>query len=67
MDVRLSEEVEKARSAGEPIVVLESSVIAQGLPHPVNLEAARVCEEAVRQAGAVPAVVAVIDGVEVFA
>lgn len=63
MEVRLSEEVEKARSAGEPIVVLESSVIAQGLPHPVNLEAARVCEEAVRQAGAVPAVVAVIDGV----
>ena len=63
MQVRLSDEVEKARSAGKPIVVLESSVIAQGLPHPVNLEAARVCEEAVRQAGAVPAVVAVIDGV----
>ena len=63
MKVRLSEEVEAARSAGEPVVVLESSVIAQGLPHPVNLEAARVCEEAVRQAGAVPAVVAVVDGV----
>jgi pseudouridylate synthase len=63
MQVRLSDEVETARSAGEPVVVLESSVIAQGLPHPVNLEAARVCEEAVRQAGAVPAVVAVIDGV----
>jgi pseudouridine-5'-phosphate glycosidase len=63
MEVRLSEEVETARSAGEPVVVLESSVIAQGLPHPVNLEAARVCEEAVRQAGAVPAVVAVVDGV----
>jgi pseudouridine-5'-phosphate glycosidase len=61
--VRLSEEVEAARSAGEPVVVLESSVIAQGLPHPVNLEAARVCEEAVRQAGAVPAVVAVVDGI----
>ena len=43
--------------------MLESSVIAQGLPHPVNLEAARACEEAVRRAGAVPAVVAVVDGV----
>jgi pseudouridylate synthase len=63
MEVRLSEEVEQARASGTPIVVLESSVIAQGLPHPVNLEAARVCEEAVRQAGAVPAVVAVVDGV----
>ncbi|HET9037293.1 MAG TPA: pseudouridine-5'-phosphate glycosidase [Myxococcaceae bacterium] len=63
MKVRLSEEVEQARASGTPIVVLESSVIAQGLPHPVNLEAARVCEEAVRQAGAVPAVVAVVDGV----
>jgi pseudouridine-5'-phosphate glycosidase len=63
MEVRLSDEVERARAAGSPIVVLESSVIAQGLPHPVNLEAARVSEEAVRQSGAVPAVVAVIDGV----
>lgn len=62
MDIRLSDEVERARSAGAPVVVLESSVIAQGLPHPVNLEAARACEEAVRQGGAVPAVVAVIDG-----
>jgi pseudouridylate synthase len=63
VNVRLSDEVERARSAGSAVVVLESSVLAQGLPHPVNLEAARACEEAVRQAGAVPAVVAVIDGV----
>jgi pseudouridine-5'-phosphate glycosidase len=63
MEVRVSAEVEQARSRGAPVVVLESSVIAQGLPHPANLEAARVCEEAVRRAGAVPAVVAVIDGV----
>jgi pseudouridine-5'-phosphate glycosidase len=63
MEVRLSDEVARARDTGSPVVVLESSVLAQGLPHPVNLEAARVCEEAVRQAGAVPAVVAVIDGV----
>ena len=46
-----------------PQVFLESTVIAQGLPYPVSLEAARACEEAVRRAGAVPAVVAVIDGI----
>jgi pseudouridine-5'-phosphate glycosidase len=63
MEVQLSEEVAEARSRAAPIVVLESSVIAQGLPHPVNLEAARACEEAVRRAGAVPAVVAVVDGI----
>jgi pseudouridine-5'-phosphate glycosidase len=63
MEVRLSSEVAEARARGAPVVVLESSVIAHGLPHPVNLEAARVCEEAVRQAGAVPAVVAVVEGV----
>ena len=63
MEVRLSSEVAEARARSAPVVVLESSVIAQGLPHPVNLEAARVCEEAVRQAGAVPAVVAVVEGV----
>lgn len=62
MEVTLSEEVAQARTRSAPIVVLESSVIAQGLPHPVNLEAARACEEAVRRAGAVPAVVAVVDG-----
>ncbi|HUM10232.1 MAG TPA: pseudouridine-5'-phosphate glycosidase [Myxococcaceae bacterium] len=63
MEVQLSEEVARARADGAPVVVLESSVIAQGLPHPVNLEAARACEEAVRWAGAVPAVVAMVDGV----
>ena len=63
MEVHLSEEVAEARAQGAPVVVLESSVIAQGLPFPVNLEAARASEEAVRRAGAVPAVVAVVAGV----
>ena len=62
MDVRLSEEVEAARRDGRPVVALESSVVAQGLPHPVNLEAARAMEESVRRGGAVPAMVAVLDG-----
>jgi pseudouridylate synthase len=62
MDVVLSKEVETARARGTPVVVLESSVLAQGLPYPVSLEAARASEEAVRRAGAVPAVVAVLQG-----
>jgi pseudouridylate synthase len=62
MEVQLSAEVEGACRNRTPVVVLESSVLTQGLPHPINLEAARACEESVRRAGAVPAVVAVIDG-----
>jgi pseudouridine-5'-phosphate glycosidase len=62
MDVLLSDEVKAARDTGSPVVVLESSVLAQGLPFPASLEAARACEEAVRRAGALPAVVAVVRG-----
>jgi pseudouridine-5'-phosphate glycosidase len=62
MEVLLSEEVEAARAGRSPVVVLESSVLAQGLPFPASLEAARACEETVRRAGAVPAVVAVVHG-----
>jgi pseudouridylate synthase len=62
LDVLLSDEVSRARAARSPLVVLESSVLAQGLPFPESLAAARACEVAVRAAGAVPAVVAVVDG-----
>src|SRR5262249_32819118 len=62
MDGLLSDEVETARDRGSPVVLLESSVLAQGLPFPSSLEAARAMEEAVRRAGAVPAVVAVVRG-----
>lgn len=46
-----------------PLVVLESTVIAQGLPWPENLETALAMEAAVRRSGAVPAMIAVLDGV----
>ncbi len=62
MKVRISAEVAEALEAGRATVALESSVIAQGLPYPENLHAARACEEAVRRAGAVPVTTAVIDG-----
>ena len=61
--VTLSDEVFTAREAGRPIVALESTLISHGLPWPANLETAREAESAVREAGAVPATVAVIDGV----
>jgi len=58
----VSPEVSAALEAGAPVVALESSVIAQGLPPPWNLSSAQACEAIIREAGAVPATVAVIDG-----
>jgi len=62
MNFRYAEEVRRALEAKAPLVALETSVVAQGLPYPDNLAAARACEEAVRRAGAVPAPIAVVDG-----
>ncbi|MBO6862373.1 MAG: pseudouridine-5'-phosphate glycosidase [Alphaproteobacteria bacterium] len=60
--ISLSGPVRNALRDGAPVVALESTVIAHGLPHPDNLEAAAAMEDAVRQAGAVPATIAVLDG-----
>lgn len=58
----LSAEVQAALASGLPVVALESSLIAQGLPAPHNLETAYAAEDAVRARGAVPATTAVADG-----
>ena len=60
--LRLSDEVRDAIAAGRPVVALESSLIAQGLPVPHNLETALAAEEAVRESGAVPATTAIDEG-----
>jgi pseudouridylate synthase len=60
--VRVSDEVGEALAAGRPVVALESTIIAHGLPHPDNLRVAGEIEDAVRSAGAVPATIAVLDG-----
>lgn len=60
--VHLHPEVQEALAAGRPVVALESTIIAHGMPFPRNLETARALEDDVRTAGAVPAVVAVADG-----
>ncbi len=57
-----SAEVEQALAEARPVVALESSVWAQGLPRPINLEVARECQEAVRAAGATPAIVWLHEG-----
>jgi pseudouridylate synthase len=57
-----NEEVAEAIVAKKPIVALESTVIAQGLPSPQNLETAKSLENIVRENGAVPATIAVFDG-----
>lgn len=62
MKLIYSAEVAAARRTLKPLVALETSVLAQGLPYPHNVEAAKRCEAAVRDEGAVPAPTAVIDG-----
>ncbi|MBB4916691.1 pseudouridine-5'-phosphate glycosidase [Streptosporangium saharense] len=61
--LRPSDEVAEALAQGAPVVALESTIISHGLPQPRNLEVARELEGLVREAGAVPATIAVLDGV----
>ena len=63
--IKYSKEVTAAKSQGRPIVALESTIISHGLPRPINLEVANEVEEIVRNQGATPATIAIIDG-EIF-
>ncbi|HEX5546955.1 MAG TPA: pseudouridine-5'-phosphate glycosidase [Ktedonobacterales bacterium] len=60
--LRLAPEVRDALASGRPVVALESTVIAHGLPRPTNLTVAREMEAAIRAESAVPATVALLDG-----
>ena len=60
--LNVSEEIAAALAVGQPVVALESTLIAHGLPWPANLETARESEAAVRAGGATPATVAVWHG-----
>lgn len=60
---RTSPEVADALKHGKPLVALESTIISHGLPRPSNLTVAREVEEIVRSRGAVPATIAILDGV----
>src|SRR6266852_7656265 len=58
----ISSEIESALAANRPVVALESTVIAHGLPRPQNLETAQRLERIVRDEGAIPATIAVLGG-----
>jgi pseudouridine-5'-phosphate glycosidase len=60
--LRIHPEVADALAAGAPVVALESTLIAHGLPRGRNLDVARELESVVRAEGAVPATIAVVDG-----
>ena len=60
--ISINPEVESALRAGRPVVALESTVIAHGLPRPLNLETARRVESIVRNSGCIPATIAVLKG-----
>lgn len=62
MKVKLSTEVKAALARGKPVVALESTIIAHGMPFPQNLEMARDVEGVIRAEGAVPATIAIVDG-----
>jgi pseudouridylate synthase len=56
-------EVREALASNKPVVALESTIIAHGMPYPRNVETALKVEEAVRAEGAVPATIAILDGI----
>jgi pseudouridine-5'-phosphate glycosidase len=60
--MRYTREVSEALDEGRPVVALESTLIAHGLPRPENIEIARLIEGTVREEGAVPATLAIVDG-----
>ena len=60
--LHLSDEVADALDGKRPVVALESTIIAHGMPWPKNVETAREVEQIVREQGAVPATIAVLDG-----
>lgn len=60
--LHIQPEIREALQSGKPIVALESTIIAHGMPYPQNVETAMEVEKIVRENGAVPATIAVLDG-----
>lgn len=57
-----STEVKRALDAGAPVVALESTIITHGMPYPQNVETAALVEDDIRNGGAIPATIAVLNG-----
>src|SRR5690242_11259213 len=60
--LRIRDDVRDALNSGRPVVALESTIIAHGMPYPVNVSTAMEVEGIVRQEGAVPATIAILEG-----
>ena len=61
--LEISAEVKKALSLGKPVVALETTIVSHGMPYPTNLEVAHHCEQIIRDHGATPATIAIINGI----
>ena len=61
--IDLHRDVQKAIAAGDPVLALESTILAHGMPYPQNLEFALVAEQIVKSKGVVPATIAILDGI----
>jgi len=63
MPIKVSQEVKEALEQGKPVVALESTIISHGMPYPKNVETALLVEQTIRDNGAIPATIAIIEGV----
>ncbi len=63
--LKINPEVQKAINENKPIVALESTIISHGMPYPENKETALACEKIIREEGAIPATIAIINGIMV--
>lgn len=61
--IKMHPEVEQALSAGKPVVALESTIISHGMPYPDNVKMAKKVEQIIRNVGAIPATIAILNGV----
>ncbi len=62
MKIKLTQDVKAALAKGKPVVALESTIIAHGMPFPQNFEMAKKVETIIRDHGATPATIAIVDG-----
>ncbi len=60
--IKIAKRVARAIENHKPVVALESTVLAHGLPHPLNIETARECQSAIRSERAMPAIIGIVEG-----
>ncbi len=60
--MKINPEVKKALQEGKPVVALESTIISHGMPYPKNVETAMLVEKTIREHGAIPATMGIIEG-----